>query len=143
MNDTRTHEDFDRQEEIVLGSERIFGFVFAVVFLIVAGWPLLGGGDLVLWALAVAALFLVTALIVPRWLRPLNRLWFIFGLILHKIVSPVVMGLLFYLTVTPTALIMRILGKTPLDLKFDKDADSYWIERDPPGPDRETMKNQF
>jgi len=73
----------------------------------------------------------------------LNKLWFHFGLLLHKIVSPLVMGLLFFVTVTPIGLLMRTLGKTPLKLEFDKDADSYWILRDPPGPAPDTMKRQF
>ena len=72
-----------------------------------------------------------------------RTVWFSFGLILQKIGSPIMMGLLFYFTVTPTALIMRMLGKTPLGLTFDKDTESYWIERDPPGPEPKTMKNQF
>ena len=79
----------------------------------------------------------------PKILSPLNRLWFRFGLLLHHIVNPVVMALLFFTTVTPMALIMRLLGKDPLRRKFDPEADSYWIPRQPAGPAPETMKNQF
>lgn len=138
-----THEDYTRQEDVKVGSERAFGFVFAAVFAIIALWPLLGGGAPRWWSVAVSALFVMAALVAPGLLKPLNKLWFQFGLLLHKIVNPLIMGLLFFLTVTPIALIMRIAGKDPLRLKFDAEAKSYWIERDPPGPEPETMRNQF
>ena len=137
------HEDLQRSEMVESGSNRSFGFVFAVVFLVVGLWPLIDGDPLRLWAVIVAAMLAVIALAVPQILAPFNRLWFLFGLALHKIVSPIIMALLFYLTVTPMALIMRILGKCPLPLAFDKSATSYWIERDPSGPEPETMKRQF
>jgi hypothetical protein len=82
-------------------------------------------------------------LTVPKLLRPLNRVWFLFGLVLNKVFNPLVMGLLFFLTVTPLGLLMRSLGKRPLDLDFDKQTKSYWILRTPPGPAPETMKKQF
>lgn len=141
------HENLSDRDEVKAGSERSFGLVFAVVFIIVALWPLFTKADqegaLRVWALVVAALFGVTALTMPRLLAPLNKLWFAFGLLLHKIVNPLIMGLLFFLTVTPIGLIMRALGKTPLKLGFDKQADSYWIHRDPPGPEAESMTRQF
>jgi large-conductance mechanosensitive channel len=87
--------------------------------------------------------FLAAASLAPRALKPLNRLWFLFGAFLHKIVSPLVMALLFFVTVTPIAILMRLAGKDPLRLKFDRAAKSYWIERTPPGPAPETMRNQF
>jgi hypothetical protein len=93
--------------------------------------------------LAIAAGFLAVALVRPSLLSPLNRLWFMFGLLLHKIVTPVIMGLIFFLTVTPTGLIMRLSGRDPLRLRRDPEAKTYWIEREPPGPDPETMRNQF
>ena len=83
---------------------------------------------------AVSGLFLVVAVAAPRLLAPLNRLWYRFGLLLHRIVNPVVMGLLFYATVTPIALVMRLVGKDPLHRAFDPQARTYWIERSPPGP---------
>jgi hypothetical protein len=92
---------------------------------------------------ALAGLFLATALLVPASLRPLNWIWFKFGLLLHKIVSPVVMGLLFFVTVTPIALLLRAGRKDMLRLKRDAKCDSYWIVRQPPGPAPETMKDQF
>ena len=100
-------------------------------------------GQMRIWALVVAAFFAGTALTMPRLLAPLNNLWFRFGLLLHKIVNPFVMGLFFFLTVTPTGLLMRAMGKTPLQLGFDHKAETYWIIRTPPGPAPETMKRQF
>jgi large-conductance mechanosensitive channel len=121
--------------------------VFAVVFIVVALLPLLTmsdqEGQMRIWALVVAAFFAGSALTMPSVLAPLNKLWFRFGLLLHKIVNPLVMGLLFFVTVTPIGLLMRALGKTPLQLSFDKNADTYWIPRTPPGPAAETMKRQF
>ena len=137
------HEDFAREEEVKVGSERSLGMVFAAVFAIVGLFPLWDGGAVRLWALIVAGVFLALALIAPALLGPLNRLWFRFGMLLNRIVSPLVIGLLFFLTVTPMALIMRVAGKDPLRLRFDKAAESYWIPRDPPGPDPQTMRNQF
>ena len=137
------HEDFAREEEVKAGSERSLGIVFAAVFAIVGLFPLWDGGAVRLWALIVAGVFLALALIAPALLGPLNRLWFRFGMLLNRIVSPLVIGLLFFLTVTPMALIMRVAGKDPLRLRFDKAAESYWIPRDPPGPDPQTMRNQF
>lgn len=128
---------------VQIGSERSFGLVFAAVFTIVALWPLKAGGDVRLWALALAGAFLVVALAAPKLLKPLNLVWFKFGLLLHKIMSPVIMGLLFFVTVTPIGLLMRATGKDPMRLKRDPAATSYWITRDPPGPAPDSMKNQF
>ena len=137
------HEDFGRDDGAKAGSERSFGVVFAVVFVIIGLWPLWDGGSMRLWALVMAGAFLAAGLFVPVILRPLNRLWFLFGIALHKVMSPLIMGLLFYLTVTPIALIMRMVGKDPLNRRFDPSAKSYWVERDPPGPAPETMRQQF
>lgn len=138
-----THEDFRREHAIKTSSNRSFGVVFAAVFAFLGLWPLFGGGDARIWALALAAIFLAAAFVTPKALTPLNKLWTKFGLLLHHVVNPVVMGFLFYLTVTPTSLVMRLLGKDPLKLRFEPDAKSYWITREPPGPEPETMKNQF
>ena len=137
------HEDLDRKSDLTAGSERAFGFVFAVVFSVVGLWPLIDGGIVWLWALAVAFLFALAAAVWPPVLRPLNRFWLRFGQLLHGIVSPLVMALLFFATVTPMALILRIIGKDPLRRRFDSNIDSYWISRKPAGPAPETMKNQF
>ncbi|MBF0323873.1 MAG: hypothetical protein HQL42_02270 [Alphaproteobacteria bacterium] len=138
-----THESFTAVTEVRIGSERSFGLVFAVLFAIIALWPLKDGGEIRLWALGAAVAFLVAALAAPRLLKPLNLLWFKFGMLLHHIVTPLVMGLLFFVTVTPVGLLMRATGKDPMRLKRDPAAASYWIERAPPGPAPETMKNQF
>ena len=138
-----THEHLSQEDVVTVGSERAFGVVFAVVFAVVAAWPLKDGGDIRVWAAIVSGLFLAVTFLVPSLLRPLNIVWFKFGLLLHKIVNPLIMGFLFFLTITPIALLMRLFGKDPLHRKFDADAESYWIERSPPGPAPETMKNQF
>ncbi|MEQ8711242.1 MAG: SxtJ family membrane protein [Rhodospirillales bacterium] len=126
-----------------MGSERSFAIVFAVVFIIIGCFPLLYGGGLRLWSLGIAVAFLAAGFLCPVILRPLNRLWFQIGLLMHRVVNPVIMGLIFFLAVTPTGLIMRALGKDPLRRAFDRDAGTYWIERNPPGPDPQSMKNQF
>jgi hypothetical protein len=95
------------------------------------------------WALGVAGAFLVPALLCTAALAPLNKLWVKLGLLLNAIVSPIALGLLFYLTVTPVALLMRVLRKDPLRLHRDPDARSYWIDRIPPKPAPDSMKNQF
>jgi hypothetical protein len=138
-----THEDFAREEDVKTSSERVFGFVFAAVFLIIGLLPLLHGNMVRLWSLGVAAVFLALALAVPKTLAPLNRLWMKFGMLLHAVVNPVVMAFLFFSTVTPIALILRALGKDPLHLKFDPAAKTYWIDRTPPGPAPDTMPRQF
>jgi len=143
MTESGTHESFANNEEIKAGSSRSFGIVFAAVFLIIAVWPLVGGNPVRLWSLGVAGSFAFLALVWPAALEPLNQLWFRFGLLLHKIVNPIVMGLLFFVTVTPIALIMRLVGKDPLNKTFDKEATSYWIERDPEELQPDTMRRQF
>lgn len=138
-----THEDFSRSEEVTGSSDRSFGIVFTVVFAIVGLLPLLAGRDPRLWALVVAGLFLVLAFFWPSVLAPFNRLWFKFGLLLHRIVSPIILGFLFFIVVAPTGVLMRLFGKRPLQLDLEPEARSYWIPRQPPGPAPETMKHQF
>ena len=125
------------------GSDRSFGIVFAVVFAVIGLGPLVHGGDVRTWSLGVAGAFLLVALVAPAVLRPLNLVWFRFGLLLHAIVNPVIMGLLFFVAIMPVGLLMRVFGKDPLNRQFDKQADSYWIHRAPPGPAPDGMKNQF
>lgn len=144
MTDSKgLHEDFGRQDAPKSGSERGFGIVFAVVFTVIGLWPLLDGGEPRVWTMIPAVGFLAAGLFAPGLLKPLNRAWYLFGLLLHKIVNPLIMGLLFFLTVTPIALIMRAMGKDPLHRAFDRQAASYWIERKPPGPAPESMRQQF
>lgn len=137
------HESLRDKDEVQVGSEKGFGIVFAVVFAIIALWPLIDGAPVRLWAAIAAAVFLVAAFIAQPLLKPLNLLWFKFGMLLYKVVNPVVMAFLYYTTVVPTGLIMRMVGKDPLNRQFDPKAKSYWIERDPPGPAPESMKDQF
>ncbi len=144
MAKQQTHDASDREDKIVMGSEKSFGIVFAVVFMIVALWPLMGGGAIRLWAVAVAAVFLGLGYLYPRALRPLNILWFKFGLLLGRIMTPIVMGFLFVVTFIPIGLMVRgIAKKDLLRLKMEPDSQSYWIKRTPPGPEPETMENQF
>ena len=137
------HEDFGRTDPVKRSSDRATGLVFATVFAIIALWPLWKSGAVREWALITAAAITIVALAIPRALGPLSRAWHGLGLVLHRVVNPLVMGLLFYLTVTPTGLLMRLFGKDPLRLRFDPEAKSYWIERRPPGPAPETMRHQF
>jgi len=137
------HEAALRDVPAKTASDRSFGVVFSAVFATVAAWPLIHGEEIRWWSAAVGGTFLAAALAIPRVLHPLNRLWTAFGLLLHKIVSPIIMGAIFFVAVTLTALLMRLLGKVPLQLRFDPKATSYWIMRTPPGPAGDTMKNQF
>jgi len=125
------------------GSDRSFGIVFAIVFAIIAAWPMVRGGSVRLWAAAVTAIFLVVAFAVPKALAPLNRLWMAFGLLLGRIISPIMLFLVYVIAVVPTGLIMRLLGKDPLHRRFDAAAKSYWIHRVPPGKPDATMSRQF
>ena len=139
----RHHESPAAEEAVAGSSDRAFGLVFAAVFAVVTVLPLLKGHAPSWWALVPAAAFLVLALAAPDRLRPLNRLWLRFGLLLNRIVSPLVLGLLFYLVITPMAIAIRMMGKDLLNLRWDKQASTYWVERKPPGPEPETMRNQF
>ena len=124
-------------------SDRSFGFVFAVVFGLIGGWPLWHGAWRRWWAAAIAAAFGLVALVRPGALRPLNRVWQAFGRLLHRVVSPVIIGAIFFLCVTPIGVIMRLLGKDVLSLRRRADLPSYWIVREPPGPEPGTMTKQF
>jgi predicted membrane metal-binding protein len=137
------HENLESRTADGPGSERGFAVVFAVVFALVGLWPLLSGGPVRAWALLIAAAFLLAGFAAPGILAPLNRLWFRFGMALGRIVSPVVMGIIFFGTVMPTGLLMRLFRKDLLRLRFDPAAESYWIPRDPPGPSAESLKQQF
>ena len=138
-----THEVFSREENVVAGSDRSFGIVMAAAFAVVTSLNAWHMGRVWPWTGGIAALFLAAAWLRPAMLAPLNRLWLKFGLLLHRVVNPIVMGLIFYGTVLPTGLVMRALGKDLLRLKRQPDAESYWIVRTPPGPASATMKDQF
>ena len=120
-------------------TNRSFGIVFFIVFLIVSLWPLLNNDQIRYWALFVSILFLLLGIINSKVLTPLNKIWFKFGILLGKIVSPVVLAIIFFLVVTPTGLIMRMLGKDILKLKKNKNK-TYWIKKE---NNLSNMKNQF
>ena len=126
-------------DEIKISSNRSFGIVFFIVFLIIAIYPFLNQGELRLWSLIISIIFLILGLLNSKLLSPLNKIWFKFGIFLGKIVSPLVMGLIFFFVVTPIGILMRILNKDLLNLKFNKKS-TYWIEKNDP---KSKMKNQF
>jgi hypothetical protein len=127
-----------------LPSERSFGLLFAVIFLLVAGYAWHSGSDSlrITIYLVLAGAFLLFGLFVPWLLTPLNKLWFQLGLAMGRIVSPIVLGILFFIVITPVAIFMRIIGRDELKLK-KQNVSSYWIERTPPGPEPESFKDQF
>ena len=139
----QTHEDLSRSQTVKTSSDRFFGLTFFAVFLIIALWPLLSRGSIQPIALGIALAFLAVSLIAPAWLAPLNRLWLKFGELLHRITSPIILGVMFFGVITPVGWLMRLAGKDLLRMKFDRGAPSYWIRREPPGPDKTSLKRQF
>jgi hypothetical protein len=137
------HEDFARKQEGQGSSDRSFAFVFAVFFVLVGLSPLRAHHPVRWWAFPIAGLFLFVGILKPALLGPVNKYWTKLGLLMGRIVSPVITAVLFYAVVTPTAILFRILGKDPLRLSRDPEVRSYWIVRQPPGPAPETMANQF
>ena len=126
-------------DDVKISSNKSFGIVFFVVFLITGLFPLINDQEIKVWSLLASLIFLILGLINSKILTPLNKVWFKFGIFLGKIISPIVMGLIFFLVVTPIAFLMRMLNKDLLNLKFSKNS-SYWIEKTDP---KSTMKNQF
>ena len=126
-------------DKIKIGSNRSFGIVFFIVFFLIAIYPLLNNENIKIWSLIVSLIFLTLGLINSKLLSPLNILWFKFGLLLGKVLSPVVMGIIFFLVVTPIGIFMRILGKDLLNLKLNKNK-TYWLNKSGP---KSKMKNQF
>tara|TARA_Y100000590_G_scaffold385258_1_gene457237 strand:- start:313 stop:717 length:405 start_codon:yes stop_codon:yes gene_type:complete len=122
------------------GNDRNFGFVFSIFFLVIGLFPLLKGNDIYLWSLIISILFFSISLFRPQILKIPNKLWFKLGLMLGKIISPIVMGIIFFSTVTPIGLIMRLLKKDILNLKMNKKTKSYWTKRI---NSNDSMKNQF
>ena len=127
-------------QKIKIGSNKSFGIVFFVVFLIIGLYPLIYNNNPKIWSLIISAIFLFLGLINSKLLTPLNKAWFIFGIFLGKIVSPFIMGIIFFLVVTPIGFIMKILDKDLLQLKFNKNVQTYWIEK---SDQKSKMKNQF
>ena len=128
------------KSKIKISSNRSFGLVFFVVFLIIALWPLKSGEEFRLWSLVLSIIFFILGIINSKLLTPLNRLWFKFGIFLGAIVSPIIMGIVFFLVVTPTGVFMRLLGKDLLKTIKVKNISTYWIKRD---KQHSRMKKQF
>jgi len=126
-------------DNVKIGSNRSFGIVFFIVFLLISTYPLINQGELRIWSLLISLLFLILGIINSKVLSPLNKVWFKFGIFLGKIISPIIMGIIFFFVVTPIAFLMRILKKDLLNLKYNKNS-SYWVEKTDP---KSTMKNQF
>ena len=127
------------KDKVKISSNRSFGIVFFIFFLIIAVYPFLKDGNLRIWSLIVSLIFLILGIINSNILLPLNKLWFKFGIFLGKIISPIIMGIIFFLVVTPIGLLMRLIGKDVLNLKYSNHK-SYWIEKKGP---KSKMKNQF
>ena len=127
------------ENDITIGSNRSFGVVFFIVFLIISIYPLLNNENIIIWSLVISIIFLVLGLLNSKFLNPLNKIWFKFGLLLGKIISPILMGIIFFFVVTPIGLLMKLLQKDLLNLKFNKNK-TYWIEKSGP---KSKMKNQF
>ena len=127
------------QQKIKLPSNRNFGIVFSIVFLIISLWPLLNQNDIRIWPLIISGIFLVLGIINSKLLSLLNKIWFKFGIFLGNFIAPIVMGIVYFMVVTPTGLIMKLFGKDSLNLK-NNNKDTYWIKKDNSNSD---LKNQF
>ncbi len=127
------------QNDIKIGTNRNFGIIFFLFFLIISLYPLIYDENIRIWSLIISIIFLILGLLNSKLLDPLNKIWFKFGFLLGKIISPIVMGIIFFLVVTPIGLFMRLLKKDLLNLKFNK-KNTYWIEKSGP---KSKMKNQF
>jgi len=138
-----THESFEHKAIAEPPSERSFAWVFTVFFLLLALWPLWRGKPMRWWWLPAAGLMALIGLIRPALLRVPNRLWFQLGTLLGRITTPIVMALLFYVVFTPIAILLRMTGRDLLRLRRDPAAKTYWIPRDPPGPEPSSMVEQF
>ena len=126
-------------EDVKISSNRSFGIVFFVVFLLIAFYPLVNDRSIHVWSLIISLIFLTLGIINSSILSPLNKIWFKFGILLGKIISPLVMGIIFFIVVTPIGILMKILKKDLLNLKYTNNK-SYWIEKNEP---KSKMKNQF
>lgn len=127
MSANQFHENYDRVEKIKLGSEKAFGITFAAVFALLALAPMIFGHGLRLWALIISLLFAATAFVRPSYLQKPNHYWMRFGLFLNRLVSPIILALLFFGVFLPIGLLMRAFGKDVLNLKYKKHTSSYWI----------------
>ena len=128
-----------KNNEIKISSNKSFGIVFFIVFFLFGIWPALKGNDIRYWSISLSLIFLILGILNSKFLSPLNRLWFKFGIILGNFIAPIIMGLVFFLVVTPIGLIMKLLGKDLINLKKNNDK-TYWIEKK---EIKTSMKNQF
>ena len=138
-----THEDFTPRDTGLGPSDRSFGTVFTIFFAVLAFWPAFHAKPIRWPLLLISATFLLITMVRASLLQPLNELWTRLARVLNKITTPVITGLLFFVVVTPVAIILRLKGKDPLRLRYDSHAESYWLKRNPPGPSSESMANQF
>jgi len=138
-----SHEYQAREEELKTSTDRGFGVVFAAFCAIVGSLSLYTGHHRWPWWLAAAVVFALVAWLRPGILAPLNRLWTKLGLLLFKVISPIALGIIFFACIAPLGWIMRLAGKDPMRLRFEPDAETYWLSRQPPGPRPDTLKNQF
>ena len=128
------------KSNIKISSNRNFGLVFFFIFLVISIWPLTHNESPRIWSAIISLAFLILVLTRSKLLTPLNRLWAKFGIILGSIIAPIVMGVVFFLVITPIGLVMKIIGKDLLSIKYDKKKETYWVKRDKP---TSTMKQQF
>ena len=130
-------------KENKLPSNRSFGLLFTAVFALFAGWAAYKGTGHGWYWLVVSACFGVVTAVAPNWLTPLNKAWMTLGALLNRLISPIVLGAMYFIVIVPAGLVMRAFGKDPMMRKFDPDARSYWIERDESGIAAESFKDQF
>jgi hypothetical protein len=142
-NHTSVNEAVTKDDNTAIGSDRAFGAVFAVVCGLVFVYIWLASARLEWVWVGGAAAFGIVAALAPRLLHPLNVIWFRFGLLLHHVVTPVVLALMYFVVFLPIGLLMRITGRRPLSLSFDPHAKSYWVKREPPGPSPASFLDQF
>ncbi len=143
QSNTTLHEKLHRVETTKIGPDRIFGLLFSFIFSIIGIFPLWSGGAVLIWALAVALGIAFIAMIAPRLLHPLNIVWCRFGHLLHMVITPLIMGVIFFLVFTPLSLVFRVFGRDALSCELDPDAATYWVERPPSEPAPDSMRNQF
>ena len=126
------------KDNIKISSNRSFGIVFFIVFLIISLWPMINNNEIRIWSLIIATIFLLLGIFNSKLLTPFNRIWFKFGIFLGSFISPIIMGIIFFFVVTPTGIIMKLLGRDLINLKKNNDK-TYWIEK----KIKTSMKNQF
>ena len=138
-----THEPVASHRKLARGSDRSFGLLFAAIFAVIGVWPLIFANGVRLWAIGFAAVLFTVAFVAPNSLTLLNSLWQRLGLALHRVINPIVMALLYVGVIVPIGLFLKARRRSPLKLRFDRSAKSYWILREYPAPRRGSMKKQF